>query len=136
MYLKAKQLRSVDFRTAWGKLGPFGMRIVRVLFARFQKLCYLSDGGTPMRGSLPSGLDAPAIRIGRDCTLVFPTTRSIVLGNCYHRQFCSSCCKIGRCYLDDGEEMQDAEHKHRARPSGYSQIREDAESEGNLLWLN
>src|SRR5450756_396278 len=102
MSLMGKVLCSVDFRTAWAKLGCFGMRIVRVLFARFQKLCSLSDCGTPMGGPLPSGLDGPVIRIGRDCKLVFPTTRSIVSGNCYYRQFCSSCCKIGRCYLDDG----------------------------------
>jgi hypothetical protein len=57
MYLMGKVLCSVDFRTAWGKLGCFGMRIVRVLFARLQKLCSLSDCGIPMGGSLPSGLD-------------------------------------------------------------------------------
>jgi hypothetical protein len=33
MYLKVKLLCAIEFRTAWDKLGPFEMRIVRALFA-------------------------------------------------------------------------------------------------------
>ena len=73
MYLKGKQLCSVDFRTAWDKLGCFGMRNVRALFARLQKHRLLSDCGTALDGfCLPvwtgfkSELDGITIRIRRN----------------------------------------------------------------------
>jgi hypothetical protein len=50
--------------------------------------------------------------------------------------FAAAAAKFGAATLVMGEEMQDAEYKHRARPSGAWQIREDAEFEGNLPWLN
>ena len=61
---------------------------------------------------------------------------SVFVWNFYYRQFCSGCCKIGRCYFEEVEEMQDAEYEHRAQPSGSKQIGEDAEFEGDPLWLN
>jgi hypothetical protein len=50
--------------------------------------------------------------------------------------FAAAAAKLGAATLMMWEEMQDAEYKHRARPSGSWQIGEDAESEGNPLWLN
>jgi hypothetical protein len=50
--------------------------------------------------------------------------------------FAAAAAKLGAATLMMVEEMQDAEYKHGARPSGAWQIGEDAEFEGNRLWLN
>jgi len=50
--------------------------------------------------------------------------------------FAAAAAKLGAATLMMVEEMQDAEYKHRARPSAAKQIGEDAIFEGNLLWLN
>lgn len=76
------------------------------------------------------------MEIGQSAHHAHQCMMSIVVGNFCFRQFCSSCCKIEHCYLEEVEEIQDAEYIHRARPAGSWQIGEDAEFEGNLLWLN